>query len=421
MGALETYISRQNIEDNSFDDPHSDLKMVVVIPCFNEPDITTVLLSLWENLPVPCSVEVIVVVNSSEMASDEQVNYNRNSFETLVQFASCNNRVEIKLLPILKEELPRKHAGVGLARKIGMDFACKRFASLNRPAGVIVALDADSPVSSNYFNAIFNFYKQKPKAIGANIAFEHVKHVDSENDDIHDATLRYELYLRYFRQGMKYAGFPYAYHTIGSCFSITADSYAKIGGMPRRQAGEDFYLLHKLFPLGYFGEIDEARVYPASRLSDRVPFGTGAMVIKIVNNANVLSCYHPRLFKNLKYFFSLWDDFFLNPNVDLENTELDKGLIRFLQHHDFQDDVRMVKNNSASLVTFKKQLFNRFGAFKTIQYLNEASDKDAAKCLVEDAAVEMLHLLESEPKDKSTIALLEQYRVMEQTPLAVIS
>lgn len=414
MGALETYISKQIIEEQNIEAPEKDLQMVVVIPCFNEPDITTVLLSLWQNIPTQCSVEVIVVVNSSELATQDQIVFNRATFDVLNLYAITNNRINLKLLPLLKEGLPRKHAGVGLARKIGMDLACKRLSMVNQPQGVIVALDADSPVSPNYLTEIFNFFNKNRKAVGANIAFEHVKHVDSENDDIHIATLRYELYLRYFRQGMKYAGFPYAYHTIGSCFSVRAECYAKVGGMPKRQAGEDFYLLHKLFPLGYFGEITSARVYPASRLSSRVPFGTGAMVIKIVGNNNVLSCYNPKLFANLHSFFNMWDSFYQNPDFPIEATTLDRGLIAFLVKNNFQDDIKMVKNNSASLSTFKKQLLNRFGAFKTIQYLNEASENSAEKCLVEEAAIHMLGTLGYQPIGANTIELLEQYRAMEQ-------
>ena len=41
--------------------------------------------------------------------------------------------------------------GVGLARKTGMDEAVRRFNSINRPDGVILNIDADCTVDSNYF------------------------------------------------------------------------------------------------------------------------------------------------------------------------------------------------------------------------------------------------------------------------------
>ena len=45
---------------------------------------------------------------------------------------------------------------------------------------------------------------------------------------------------------MKYARSPYAFHTIGSTMAVSANHYAKVRGFPKREAGEDFYLLNKL-------------------------------------------------------------------------------------------------------------------------------------------------------------------------------
>jgi hypothetical protein len=45
--------------------------------------------------------------------------------------------------------------------------------------------------------------------------------------------------------------------------------------MNTRQAGEDFYLLQKFIEIGSLQEIRNTAVYPSSRTSLRVPFGTG--------------------------------------------------------------------------------------------------------------------------------------------------
>ena len=50
--------------------PPKNLEMVVVIPCFDEPDLLRTLSSL-ENCDMPSGgVEVIIVVNSSEKSPD---------------------------------------------------------------------------------------------------------------------------------------------------------------------------------------------------------------------------------------------------------------------------------------------------------------------------------------------------------------
>ena len=90
----------------------------------------------------------------------------------------------------------------------------------------------------------------------------------------------YEDYLHYYKKALDYAGFPDSIYTIGSAFAVRADAYVKQGGMNRRQAGEDFYFLNKLTKLGKITEINDAYVYPSARVSDRVPFGTGAAMNK---------------------------------------------------------------------------------------------------------------------------------------------
>ena len=392
MSVVKKYLSRQKLDLQNISAPEKGLKMVVVIPCFMEPDITTTLLSLWHTEPVDCVVEIIVVVNSSERSSDQQIEFNRQTYRQLIKFAKVHQRKGVRFLPILIEGASRKHAGVGLARKTGMDLALQRFVQVDQPNGILVSLDADTLVSQNYLSAICHFFCKHPKAVGANLAFAHKKMASSNNPNVYLATLTYELYLRYFRQALKFTGFPYAHHTIGSCFTISAEAYAKVGGMPRKQAGEDFYLLHKLFPMGHFGEIVKASVFPAARESDRVPFGTGPMVTRVLQNNSQLSTYPLDLFLCLKRFFEVWPILFNQPKTDLSSLGLDTRLLQFLKTQKFEQELWRVSQNSASEETFVKQLFAAFNAFKVIQFLNEttvlASDKN-------DVLVESVRLLKA--------------------------
>ncbi|MGB0679260.1 MAG: hypothetical protein ACPGUV_06320 [Polyangiales bacterium] len=89
------------------------------------------------------------------------------------------------------------------------------------------------------------------------------------------AVALYELWLRYWRAGLRWAGSPYAYHSIGSCLSVHAEAYAAVRGVPRRRAGEDFHLLGKLAKVAPVLQVAGTPVSLSSRLSTRVVFGTG--------------------------------------------------------------------------------------------------------------------------------------------------
>ncbi len=78
-------------------------------------------------------------------------------------------------------------------------------------------------------------------------------------------------------------------------------------GFPKREAGEDFYLLNKLAKVGTVLELaegpDNEAIRIESRRSDRVPFGTGAAVNRITALADPLGefrFYDPSVFELLK-------------------------------------------------------------------------------------------------------------------------
>ena len=102
--------------------------MVVVIPCYNEPELTETLDSLLACDRPNAKVLVAVVCNAGENAAEGGILQNRITYrQTLQRARSLTDPGGITLFPLLFEELPRKHAGVGLARKIGMDLAVHHF------------------------------------------------------------------------------------------------------------------------------------------------------------------------------------------------------------------------------------------------------------------------------------------------------
>ena len=128
--------------------PEPTLFLTIVIPCFNEPEICSTLTSLINCTLPKKSVEIIIVVNNAENSSQEILSQNNKTINEIKQFKTenkCNHHLKIHIIQALL--LPKKYAGVGLARKIGMDEAVRR-----NPNGVIICLDADSLVEKNYLS-----------------------------------------------------------------------------------------------------------------------------------------------------------------------------------------------------------------------------------------------------------------------------
>jgi hypothetical protein len=193
--------------------------------------------------------------------------------------------------------------GVGLARKIGADLAVALHATERLSSGWIQTTDADVVLPPDYFTP--------PPSDGAVAGIHPFWHSTSGDPALDRATALYEIALRTYVLGLRWAGSPYAFHTIGSTLAVTAEAYAAVRGFPRRQAGEDFYLLDKLAKLGPIATLagEPVRIHP--RRSSRVPFGTGPAVERILREeargrGPVL--YHPQCFAALRHWLHALDE-----------------------------------------------------------------------------------------------------------------
>lgn len=364
------YIAKHPIYDDYAVSADFNYNMVVVIPCYNEPNLIATLASLTECSSASKPVAVLIVINSSEIASEEVVLRNRNTYQEVLSFAKKNNNKLLSFHVLLCEELPRKHAGVGLARKIGMEWAIRGFSKNNNDKGIIISLDADCYVSKNYLVSIEKEFSNHNIDCCV-INFEHW--YDKDDADIKTAVDQYERYIRYYRKCLKYIGFPYFYHTIGSAFAVSADAYVKVGGIGRQQGGEDFYFLHKVFQFGTTFELMETFVYPKARFSDRIPFGTGPALEKIItSNEGVLRVYSIESFKALKIFFDLRLKLYQQTQHIIYNKidKLPLPVQDFLSQYDLIKLIRDCNENSATVEKFEKRFFHHFNGFVIIKYLN---------------------------------------------------
>jgi glycosyltransferase involved in cell wall biosynthesis len=370
---MNTYFERYAYPIKLFDQPVSaSLKISVVIPCFNEPDILSSLNSLNNCHPV-AGVEVIIIVNEPYFCDDEISDQNSKTLgeiEDWKQYTKLNfNLLNYHLIA------PEKDAGVGLARKVGMDEAARRFEKIDQTNGIICCFDADSTCAPNYLEAIYqHFFNNNQRPHGGAVHFEHVFPMD---DDLREGIIQYELHLRYYVSALRMIGYPFAHQTVGSSMVVRADIYQKVGGMNKRKAGEDFYFLHRLMPTGNFIDIKNTSIYPSARVSDRVPFGTGKAMEKW---QNVYQSYYPTYnlasFCDLKKLFSKTEAFYMlkedNYIYLLENLPL--SIKKFLDHNNFKDVVNRLNRQSNSLPSFIKKWYQYFDGFRVLKFIHFSRD-----------------------------------------------
>jgi len=396
MGFAGIYLQKQtDFSVKITENPHPELRFIVVIPCFNEPDILVTLESVKSSKQTKGALEVIVVINSAISTDKEIIGQNRKTYMEVKNWIENKSDSSLSFYVLLEENLSDKFAGAGLARKIGMDQAIYRFDSLNNPNGVIISLDADSVIKPDYFVEIEQHFEKYPKANALTSYFEHPLQGEEFDAQVYHAISIYELYLRYYKTALKYTGFPYAFHTIGSCFAVTAKAYVKQGGMNRKQAGEDFYFLHKIFPLGECYELNSSCVYPSPRISERVPFGTGPMVKNIIDSDGYFLSYDFRPFLDLKYFFKQLDYFYKIDMMELNDLlyQMPLPVVDFLSDNDFHAALEEINNNCSGIKTFRKRFFNWFNAFMVLKFLNVTAEKFYPKTELLDEAEKLLKAL----------------------------
>jgi hypothetical protein len=313
------------------------------------------------------------------------------------------------------DELPAAHAGVGLARKIGMDEAAGRMAQTSGCDGIIISLDADCRVARNFLTQVRGEFIAHPDCPGLSIYFEHP--LSESGEPINEAMELYELHLRYYVAGQRWARFPYAFHTIGSAMACRASVYAAQGGMNRRRGGEDFYFIQKLIALGGYRALTGTTVFPATRTSDRVPFGTGPAIRDALDRQGQLETFAPEIFSDLKCFCEAVRE--PGPAAIRDAIRgLPSPIRRFLDESEFQDRLSEIERNVASAGALQKRVFRWFNAFRFLKFAQYSSRNDYPRIPVPEAAARLAQTAEffesAEGLDAAT--MLSRYRQLDKRP-----
>ncbi len=261
--------------------------------------------------------------------------------------------------------------GVGLARKIAADIACRFIHQGTIKSPWIHSSDADVCWPVNYFDITA---KVSPDASVLLYPFRH----QTPAGRVGLAVQLYEFSLRYYVAGLHWAGSPWAFHTVGSTLAIHYQHYVKVRGFPRRSAGEDFYLLNKLAKTGPVVSLAEPCLLLAGRPSDRAPFGTGPACNKIVALTDPFEqyqYYHPQCFFQLRKALDVMRQLApIDAPLQAWQTQLNirpmPPFVSQLQDMGLGVAIEHASQQSRSPAQFSRQLTTWFDAFRTLKFVH---------------------------------------------------
>lgn len=317
---------------------------------------------------------ILVVVNQRADASAAEKADNRKTLTTLPFWKSTYHLSHLFWVDAASSglELPHKQ-GVGLARKIGLDLALTQLDFFNGDP-LLICLDADTLVQPDYLTAICAHFSTTSVG-GACIPY---RHRPASNQAGQVAIDRYELFLRTYVLGLKLAGSPYAFHTVGSAMACRASAYVASGGMNRRQAGEDFYFLQQVFKTSGVAELSGTLVHPSPRASDRVPFGTGRSVgDMLADGQGRLLFYQPVVFSIVGEWLACVQDHVEKDGISLVQLAggISPVLREFLEQAAFPAAWDNLRRQNADVTKLLLVFHSWFDAFRTMRLIHELSDK----------------------------------------------
>ena len=375
-----------------------NISQVVVIPAYAEREMLfSTLASIAQNPSLSLEYSFILcVINNKDNSNPEAIENNLQTIkylEALVKNKSLRKfNTDQEIYPLLLDlsdaklklgyidassrgnEIPHNSGGVGMARKIGMDMALRLLKKSSAPRNLILSLDADTLVQNNYLSAINNYFSPRVKT--AIVAYEHQLPLDYVQQA---AICCYEIFLRYWVLGLRYAKSPWAFHSIGSTIVTSTEAYLEVRGMNKREAGEDFYFLSKLAKSSKIGYIKETCVYPSARSSARVPFGTGKRIQRFLDGVHKdeYHLYDPRIFVILADWLKLMKNQFIcvDDEILIKTERIHPMLKSFLIDCDFAAVWSKICRNAKDEKTLTRQFNDWFDGFKTLKLINYFTKK----------------------------------------------
>ena len=275
---------------------------------------------------------------------------------------------------------PPKGHGIGFARKLLMD----SISAVANENDIIISMDADTVFDNEYFSSVAENLRLNPAASAISVPYYHRLSFNAELDR---AMLRYEIYMRAYAVNMWRIKSPYCFTALGSAIALPVWAYRAVGGMTPKLSGEDFYFLQKIVKTGRLLHWNGDIVYPATRLSDRVYFGTGPALIKgIDGDWSSYPVYHHQLYDSVadtcKTFAKLYKQ-------DV-TTPLDAFLMRKFGELPWE----ALRKNFKTVDHFVRACHEKIDGLRILQFLKESQPSDEK--VSEQALSELLKSFKSQ-------------------------
>ena len=367
----------------------------LVIPCYREtPDFLARFITQFSAV----SVCLVVVLNQPDSSNESEpqhilLEWIITHTQSVADYAHLSffHVAQLRVVVIKRFEGALRIAtkqGVGLARKIGSDVLAAMVSKGLLRCSVVGSTDADAWLPENYFSALQDMANQHSALAGV-FDFEHgdwsaatsatggvISPDGASQASVLNATALYEQWLRYYVAGLRFAGSQYGFYTIGSCLAFDCVAYCQVRGFPARAGGEDFYLLNKLAKLASGNAVQSLpeRIKLQARVSDRVPFGTGPAVKKLLeDNAceKTFQVYSPKVFEVLAELLEAFDHLWLARHdadtwLRQRPAETQHALIQL----GWSIKIDKILGQCRSAEQLSNQLLGWFDGFRTLRFIH---------------------------------------------------
>ena len=348
----------------------------IAIPAINEMAYLPFTLEDIGNQHCTCTFTVYVCINQPDAWwEDPEKRGVCEQNQELIQFLHQYPHFPIVVLDFSskgKGWQGKKH-GVGWARKALFDHILQT----SSDDDIIISLDADTRFGASYFQSIFDQFSKS----SINTISVPYYHKLIEDDRANRAILRYELYMRNYVLNMYEIGSPFNFTAIGSAIAMRVKGLRKIGGITPMKSGEDFYLLQKFRKMGPISNWNSELVYPATRFSSRVYFGTGPAMIKgDAGDWSSYPIYHFSLFQEIKNTYDQLETLF--------KTDIDTPFLDFLKEQYQENDLwGPLRKNFKEFRLFTRAFHEKADGLRILQYLkseNQNISKDDNQSFLEN-------------------------------------
>ncbi len=375
---------------------------VVCIPLLAEADNLKTLIAGLKRASRTLRLLVIFIINQKDSSPFDFFESNQKVWDLLCEPA-CHRVLRVDNHNILTTNLdgldiiaidrfskgrrfPEKK-GVGLARKIICDVASSLIYRGVVKSPWIFTTDGDAIVSEDYFVSIYTLKSDQTSAY----VVDFVHRAPYSNDPFEKKAIQlYDRFLHFYVDGLRFADSPYAFQTVGSTMVVHAKHYCAVRGFPKRDAGEDFYLLNKLAKTGSVQPATCQPIELQGRVSYRVPFGTGASVGQIselLRSQKNYEVYDPKSFMFLKIWLELavralehgnWVKLFedLIEEFAAQGLKIARSsLERLIEQLDLESGFKDIYQKSPDCHQRVKHFHTWFDAFRTLKFVHAVRDQ----------------------------------------------